>query len=73
MNLSHEGDPFSIVCLGVSKTVVHVVRSIDTPSFEIYDGQGFTKSLSHFNVGADWDCPVFDGLYEFWEVNETVL
>jgi len=27
--------------------------------------QGFTKSLSHFNVGADWDCPVFDGLYEF--------
>eukprot|EP00095_Tigriopus_kingsejongensis_P007050 snap_masked-scaffold146_size311726-processed-gene-1.15 protein:Tk07050 transcript:snap_masked-scaffold146_size311726-processed-gene-1.15-mRNA-1 annotation:"histone deacetylase hdac3 protein" len=25
--------------------------------------QGFTKSLSHFNVGDD--CPVFDGLYEF--------
>ena len=25
--------------------------------------QGFTKSLSHFNVGDD--CPIFDGLYEF--------
>jgi len=25
--------------------------------------QGFTKSLSNFNVGDD--CPVFDGLYEF--------
>lgn len=25
--------------------------------------QGFTKSLSHFNVGDD--CPVFDGLYDF--------
>jgi len=25
--------------------------------------QGFTKSLTHFNVGGD--CPVFDGLYDF--------
>jgi len=25
--------------------------------------QGFTKSLTHFNVGDD--CPVFDGLYDF--------
>lgn len=25
--------------------------------------QGFTKSLSHYNVGDD--CPVFDGLYDF--------
>ena len=25
--------------------------------------QGFTRSLTHFNVGDD--CPVFDGLYEF--------
>ncbi|XP_040563550.1 histone deacetylase 3 [Lepeophtheirus salmonis] len=25
--------------------------------------QGFTRSLSHFNVGDD--CPVFEGLYEF--------
>lgn len=25
--------------------------------------QGYTKYLSHFNVGDD--CPVFDGLFEF--------
>ena len=31
--------------------------------FEFFISQGFTKSLSHFNVGDD--CPVFDGLYEF--------
>ena len=38
----------------------------------MYGRQGFTKSLSHFNVGADWDCPVFDGLYEFWDVTQTL-
>ena len=38
----------------------------------MYGQQGFTKSLSHFNVGADWDCPVFDGLYEFWDVIQTM-
>ena len=26
--------------------------------------QSFSKSLTHYNVGAA-DCPVFDGLYDF--------